>query len=173
MPGFRRRTSRSSRGARIKTTWEQIDEDFLQLPGPSKTLIDVSHTTITNELNSGGMSMRLIGKLQYEHAAGAQAIEGTEIAAGICVMTKDSFTSGVSPSPLNGDEEQDWYWWNSAMHSLGPAGTDGGLITWPIEIKSKRRLRGGYRLVFIASKGLTELGLDVHLSMRVLWSLNP
>ena len=117
--------------------------------------------------------MRLIGALTMEHAGGAQAIEATEVAAGITVMTKDSFANGVSPSPLVGDEEQDWYWWQSTMRSLGPAGTDGGNITFPISILTKRRLRGGFRLVFIASKGLTELGLDLHLSLRILWTLNP
>jgi len=168
----RRRTSRSFRGTRRPTTWEQIPNKFLITAVGQSKILDLSNSQIINNLTSGGTCLRIIGSITVEHAAAAQALENVDMGFGICVITKDALAAGETPDPIGAvDQNQDWYWWHTFNHEVGPAGTDEGLIKIPIDIRTSRRLRGGYRLALITQKTTTELGQDVVVSLRLLWAL--
>ena len=174
---FPRRSTRSTfrgRGARRRVTWEQISVNFDLGTPLIAQVTDLTIDTIGDQEATGGTVKRMIGEITVEHAAGAQAIERQHVGVGICVITKDALLGSVTPDPINTstDQNQDWYFWATAERTLGPAGTDNGLIRFPIDIRSMRRLRGGYRLALVTQKDLTELGITVNVSMRLLWSVD-
>ena len=173
MPRPRFRTSRSFRGAKRPTTWEQIPSSFTRSSAAGQSILDISNDNIIDDESSGGTCIRMIGTVSAEHDLGAQAIETVEFGYGIAVITKDALAAGAVPDPLATlDQNQDWYFWKTYKQTLGPAGTDNGLIVTDINIRSARRLRGGYRLAFIMEKAITELGMHFHVELRMLWKLN-
>ena len=162
-----------SRGRKRVWQWEQIPSNFTLITATASAFINISHSKIINGETSGGTVRRLIGELAVEHDLGAQALELTNFAVGITVVTTDALAAFALPDPLSTvDEDHPWYFWDSRQQTLGPAGTDHGLIRIPIDIKSSRHLRGDYRLAFCMSKGITELGLKAHLSLRLGWNLD-
>jgi len=167
-----RRRSRMSRGARRPTTWEQIPNTTSLGPAAGKLLIDFSNDNIIDDESSGGTILRMIGSVRIEHDLRAQALEEQEVAIGITVVTKDAIAAFAVPDPLSTlDQNHDWYYWSSRNGTLGPAGSDDGSWVWNFDIRTSRRLRGGYRLVYIVEKDLTELGIEINTSVRNLWFL--
>jgi len=166
------RSRRSFRGRSRPTTWEQIPNDFAMGVGIVEQVLDLSNSQIINNTSSGGTCIRMIGEVTVEHAAKAAANEIVNLGIGIAVVTKDGLLAGEVPDPqATTDQNQDWYFWTTIDRTLGPAGANSGQIKVPIDIKTSRRLRGGYRLAMVFQKQLSELGYEVHVSMRLLWRL--
>ena len=165
--------SRSFRGSKRRTTWEQIPFQFTMPTAANTTVLDISNDNIIDDEASGGTCKRMIGSVTFEHALQAAAVEVMEMAVGIAVVTKDGLAAGAVPDPLSTvDQNQDWYFWRSFNSNVGIAGSDGGRVVFPIDIHTSRRLRGGYRLALVTEKAITELGIDVNISLRMLWSLD-
>ena len=90
-------------------------------------------------------------------------METTNYGFGICVVTKDGLAGGAVPLPLS-DFEQDWYWWEAGNQRQNSE----SVITLPIDVRTSRRLRGGYRLALIGQNGVNELSTFVDVSLRTL-----
>ncbi len=142
------------------------------MTGPaSSQFVDISHALITDGETSGGTCKRLIGDLRFENAdASADHIV---LGIGITVATVDAFIAGALPDPLT-DLRQDWYYWRASAWHPGPtaASNANNFITIPIDIRSGRRLREGFRLIAIIEKEITtEVAWNMVLSLRSLWTL--
>ncbi len=84
---------------------------------------------------------------------------------GIAVVTNDGFAAGALPDPES-DFDQDWYYWT--RRSL--MDREGSQLNWEIDLHSMRRLRGGYKLVFISQTPTNENITELHANFRNLWS---
>ena len=168
----RSRRGSSFRGRRKPTTWEQIISNFNMPTAATTAVLDLSNQTLISNNNSYGTCLRMIGRVTIEHGLGEAATELADLAIGVCVVTKDAAASLTVPDPQNStDRNQDWYYWDSRLQTLGPAGADGGLMEFEINIHTARRLRGGYRLIMVFQKQITELTYRGDLAMRLLWTL--
>jgi len=172
MTTLRRRSFRGirARGPRRRTTWVQRLSQFVMTGAASSQFIDISHPTIVAQENSGGVCLRMIGDLRFENADAAA--DHIVLGIGIAVVTLDAFTSGALPDPL-GDLNHDWYFWRaSAWHLPGVDPGQDAFTTMPIDIRSSRRLRGGYRLIVIVEKEVTtEVSWNMVFSLRSVWAL--
>jgi len=171
MPTYRRRSSsRSTRRPRIRTTWNQSFHEFVQTGGAQQTVFDISHPLITDNETSGGTCLRLIGDLRFEN--GGASADHITLGIGISVVTADSiFSSAAIPDPL-ADFRQDWYFWRASAWHLSPAGDPTSFVSIPIDIRSSRRIREGFRLAAIVDKAVTtETSWNLVLSLRTLWTL--
>ena len=93
------------------------------------------------------------------------------IGIGITVMTNDAFAASAIPDPLTGDFQQSWYYWTARQQTL--LGTSGPREQfWDVDIRSARRLRGGFKLVIISeSPSLNDLDTSLFINMRNLWQI--
>ena len=90
---------------------------------------------------------------------------------GIVVVTADGFLGGSVPDPET-DFNQDWYYWTRRSFQFETVGSP-AQASWDADIRSMRKLRGGYRLIGIVE---TPVNPDISitmLSMRLLWSQEP
>ena len=165
--GFRRRAPRQP------TTWFNKRINFVQTGAAQSTLTDISHPTISAFSNSGGICKRLIGAITWENASAND--DHFDLGVAIAVVTEDALTGSEVPTPLDfSDQDQGFYFWATRSIHLETSSVDaaGSQLTIPIDIRTSRRLRGGYRLVLVAEKGVTvEVSLNVSISLRSLWTV--
>ncbi len=162
-----RRTQRRSfrgRGARRRTTWDQNEFSSVMLLGSSKLVRDISNIHLSDLSEPTGTIIRMIG--HYNYFQRAAAIEESNIAVGVCVVTAEALAAGTVPDPLT-DVTQDWYYWD---HWEGMVGLDGQHQV-NFDIRSSRRLRERYRLVWISQNAVQELDTEIQVSMRALWQM--
>ena len=90
---------------------------------------------------------------------------------GIAVVSEDALAATAVPDPAS-DFNQDWYYWTGrSIKVRAPEGPQ--VVTWDADIRSMRRLRGGYRLVMVSETGANEDSLEIHTTMRLLWTQEP
>jgi len=95
-----------------------------------------------------------------------------QVAVGITVMTNDAFFALAPPDPL-GDESQAWYYW-SLRETLRPLAGIGPFNThWEADIRSRRALRGGFKLIYVIETDAAGNTADTILvtTMRLLWEV--
>jgi len=93
---------------------------------------------------------------------------GNFMAVGIAVITEDAFTASALPDP-EVDFNQDWYYWT--RRQMIPTTTEtNGMVTWDVDIRTRRKLRGGYVLAMVVQTSTQEVALDLDVSMRLLWN---
>ncbi len=94
------------------------------------------------------------------------------IALGIAVVTQDGLAAGAVPDPFS-DFNQDWYYWT--MRTLQILSTTPSVVQvdWDFDIRSMRRLRGGYALAMMTESELDLNDFQVNISLRNLWSQEP
>ncbi len=95
-----------------------------------------------------------------------------QIFYGIGVVTEDALAALAVPDPAS-DFNQDWYYWRA--QTIKVQTTNGGdqFVSWEADIRSQRRLRGGYRLILVVQAVTAPYQTRVHAGMRLLWSQQP
>ena len=109
--------------------------------------------------------MRLIldGSISSEFVPGA--IQRAEM--GIYVCTHEAFDQGAFLDP-SGEQGQDWWYWTSkVVLALGGATNQ---VVWSADIRTKRLLRAGYKLVVVFNNFLNDSIVVIDLAMRILWA---
>ncbi len=72
----------------------------------------------------------------------------------------------------NSDPLQDWYYWTARTMDQGRGSVDSVGIEWDADIRSSRRLRGGYDLTMVMAAFSTNVEtVSLTASMRFLWQL--
>ena len=93
-------------------------------------------------------------------------VDAEQVFIGICVVTEDALAAFALPDP-GSDFNQDWYYW--AARNTRATEND-SLVSWDADIRSARRLRGGYRLVMIVEAPASNVNdIAISPSMRNLW----
>ncbi len=88
---------------------------------------------------------------------------------GIVVVTEDGFLGGSVPDPES-DFNQDWYYWTRRSLQHSSVGDGNAMVEWDFDIRSMRRLRGGYRLIGIVETPTQAVATVQMISLRALWS---
>ena len=128
-------------------------------------MTDISHSMIQADTEPTGACLRLIGNFTLSPSVGIVA-EVYNISVGIAVVSQ-AVTSQV-PTPV-GDPSQDWYYWSVWSGILSPTSNINQTVTF--DIRTSRRLREGYRLVFVSENVIQELASDVRVRLRTLWRM--
>ncbi len=91
-----------------------------------------------------------------------------EFAAAAVLVTSDALASGGVPDALS-DAQQDWYFWHAWRGELANTGQLN--YNFSFDIHSARKLREGYRLVWVTENPAVELLADLNVRLRTLWRL--
>ncbi len=175
MPTYRGSRTRRTRAPRQKTTWENLAFDLPFTSAASQTVANLTPEPM--QTVHGGVGLATVKRIilngilavnnNTTHATNLQ-----HIFIGICVVTLDAFTAGAVPDPSS-DFNQDWLYWTSRS-IMRPATQNSAYVTWEADIRSARKLRGGYVLALVVDNGDgNDVSFDVGLSMRLLWSQSP
>jgi len=170
---MRRRSRRSfTRKPREKTTWDQTTAGFTMVAAVAQSVIDLTPLSITSlgfAGNSGGTIKRMIGDLRFETTGAGP--DHVDVDIGIVVVTADALAAGAVPDPVS-DFTTDWYFWKHLDQHLPSNNAESfnqGVIEW--DIRTARKLRGGYRLALVIDKGASIFVLNFSFGMRGLWTI--
>jgi len=167
----RQRGRRSSRrGIRARVYWQQSRFVHTLTSAGSTSVTDISHALIQSSAEPGGTVMRMILDMQMyaEDTSGEIAW-----AMGVSLSTLDGIQG--PPDPI-GDAQQDWYYWTGSPVSAISSGLVAGESANPkiaVDIRSKRRLREGFRLILVSESeptGSTQPAILAY-NIRTLWAL--
>ncbi len=111
---------------------------------------------------------RMIIDIDYGMSGSPTNTVEQEMFLGVAVVTRDARVGGIVPTPAS-NFNQDWYYWTRMMHKQftldGPPFTSRSA-----DIRSRRRLRGGYDLILVLENVTQQLATVLNVSMRLLWS---
>ena len=167
MPQRGRSRSSFRRGSRSKAVWSQSTFSHALPAGGFGFITNITHPAITNNSEPTGVCIRMLGNWSYSPDIGA-AIGDYNVSMGVCVVTIDAFLASAVPDPAS-DVTQDWYFWNAwegAMINTGLSNQTGYF-----DIRSARRLREGYRLVWVSENVVMELAGTLQVNLRTLWRM--
>ena len=163
----RRRSASSSRRTKIRTVWQQTNFTHTQTPVSSQQITDISHQAIMDEDERTGKVLRVIGNITVTPQVGT-APGDYNFAAAISVASENALTGSRIPGALNASQ-QDWYYWTSWEGELSSGGTSNHTVYF--DIRTARVLREGYRLVWNSQNAVQELGSNLFVRLRTLWSM--
>ncbi len=160
---------------RTKVSWENL---FFAIAHPVAATLSLSDLTPepmqTVHVGVGTATLRrMIGHATWavEDPTLTEGID--DIAVGIGVVSQDGFAAGAVPDPLT-DFNQDWLYWT--IRTCNVPTTDGGgllQVDWDWDIRSMRRLRGGYALAMMTESGGDNNIHTLNITLRMLWSQEP
>ncbi len=160
----RTRSRRSFQGVRTPTRWENLIFEFVQTAAASQNILDLTPEPMATDLQGTATIKRMIGKLQVVSLSDAGSAQETLI--GIAVITNDAFAAGAVPDPLT-DAQQSWYYWNHII--VVPVGGAPHVTVVDFDMRTMRKLRGGYKLVAVVQNGTNVIALTVFATFRNLW----
>ncbi len=169
----RRRSRGSSNGNRgAPTVWESSIFEVDHAIGGGQSVSDLTPLPMRTNQSGTAICQRLLIKGQYQVDGAGASVNAQFTTVGICVVTNDAFFAAAVPDPL-GDTTQGWYYWDNFTlnpQNINAAGTmDSHVLT---DIKTKRRLRGGYKLVLVTEAPAgNDLATKIILSIRALWKI--
>ncbi len=163
----RGRSRSSFRRARTKTVWSQNRFTHQLGIGGVESITDISHPAIGANNEPTGAILRMLGTWNVSPVVGG-SLEDYEFAVGVSVVTIDALSAGATPDPLT-DVTQDWYFWDSWLGKLNAVGTS--TYTKSFDIRSSRRLREGFRLVWVTENPAIEIAGLLSMSLRTLWKM--
>ena len=165
-----RRTQAPARrtGPRLKTQWENLSIQFdmtaaLNIVGADLTPEPIQ--TITGDVGTAVLR-RSILHFDIDFVATDAAIHAFSF--GILVMTASGFDQGAFEDP-EGSAFQSYLYWT--RRTVNPASPGARHLSWDADIRSMRRLRGGYKLIALASHPIQVLPAEILMSGRFLWSV--
>ena len=112
--------------------------------------------------------LRMIGHFQISSVNVTAAAQ--RLAVGVMVVGHEGFEQLAFSTPLSGDDTQAWYYWTSRAPQFGATGQP--VVSWDIDIRTQRLLRGGYKLVMISQNPAQTLTLDMDVALRLLWEID-
>ena len=146
-------------------TWHNQRATLVLTAAASQNQLDLSHPRIQSGAEGTGTCIRMLLTVGIHNAALTTAPDITSIGVGVCVVTADAFVAQALPDPLF-DTDQDWYYWWGGSRQVSSLG-----LEWSVDVRSARKLRGGYRLVLVAENVINELITNVDLTIRTLWKM--
>ncbi len=169
----RRRSSpiQRRRVPRRKVSWENLAFRIASTAAADITTFDLTPEPMqTTHVGVGTATIRrLIGHCSHHSANGATANAEQTMSLGIVVVTEDGFLGGSVPDPES-DFNQDWYYWTRRSLQHSSVGDGNAMVEWDFDIRSMRRLRGGYRLIGIVETPTQAVATVQMISLRALWS---
>ena len=166
----RRGTTRSfSRGPKKRTIWENLSIEHVHPAAAIAVRTDISPEPMASAQLGSAKILRTIGKLTWNLPV--VTIELQQVALGIAVVTNDAFVAGAIPDPISGDFQQSYYYWTSFGNVL-VSGTGPCSESESFDIRSKRVLRSGYKLVLVSESPAQEINCVLHISIRNLWEID-
>ena len=167
MPSNRRFRSRCGGSARVKTTWNNLAFTF----GLSTLGVVVFAEITPVNLNNTGTLLRSIISFSADQLDPVLTVP-QEYAIGIAVQTRQAIDNLEILEPL-ANMDQDWYYWTGrTLFREGAAESVTG-DRWEVDLRSKRRLRGGYGLVITMEPAIANLvDIDVTVGLRQLWAID-
>jgi len=121
----------------------------------------------TNGYQTPSKIIRSIIKLDFNQDA--IDVQPQSLAVGIWVVQHEGLT-GLGSADIFNDFQQDFYYWTTlfsvqaAVIRMNPSTN--------VDIRTSRRLRGGYGLLFKAQNETQEEATKLQVSMRNLWVLS-
>ena len=165
-----RRRPSTSRARRSRTSWENlIFNSTLGVGGQAFS----NMTPEPMQTTHGGVGLatikRMIGTTTINAVGATTSSASQRMSMGISVLTLDALAASVVPDPET-DFNQDFYYWT--RRSFKHQSTSGPQwLTWDFDIRTMRRLRGGYALVLIhQASDANTLSMEFHTSIRALWT---
>ena len=150
---------------RRKTTWFNTHQTVLLSNLSGQVAFDISHPAIVAGYESSGTVVRFIAEVLG--TSQAPVGEPVTLGLGVAVISEDAMQVPVTPSPLT-DVNQDWYYWWAGTPTLGQDRTE---RLFSVDIRSARKLRGGYRLSMTWQNFLSEVGTELSVMVRTLWMM--
>jgi len=151
------------------TSWENLAFGINLPAGANIVVSDLTPEPMQNNLVGTATLVRSI--MAFNHMLPGQDLAVITVAVGITVMTNDAFFALASPDPLS-DFQQDWYYWHlhDSMRVSGPTENSN---RWNADIRSARRLRGGFKLVMVVETNAVGNPdtTDLSVVMRNLWQV--
>ena len=111
---------------------------------------------------------RMIANFSWSLSVNLVENEVAHLAVGIAVVSLDALVAGAVPDPLS-DFNQDWYYWTGRFFKH-TATQQNPQLDWGTDIRSQRRLRGGYALMMAVETPAFAVAQEMHIGMRNLWT---
>ena len=163
-----RRSSRPTRRRREKTTWENVNFEALFSAVASSIVVDLTPQFLaSNGYQQPCKIVRSIIDIDYNTLN--SNLNPQTMAMGIWVVEHEALTGDGTASPLT-DFQQDFYYWTTLY--INDASVVRESATIHVDIRSSRRIRGGYGLLLKGENPLQEEATVLQVSMRNLWVLS-
>ena len=161
-----------SRAPKRKVSWENLAFNLQLTVALNIAVADLTSEpiqTITGDVGTVTLRRTI---LNFKPVCLTTAAVGVAqiVSVAILVMTVDAFEQNGFADP-EGTAFQDYlYWTRRTGYAIG-SGEVARFEDWNADIRSMRKLRGGYKLVLLAShpSANTE-SIDLRVSARFLWS---
>ena len=159
-----------SRAPRRKVSWENLAFDFAHTAAADISLAVLTPEPMqTTHVGVGTATLqRMIANFEYTFSGGNTSTSNQKIFVGVGVVTRDARLAGIVPSPLN-SFNQDWYYGTGRVFKKEVMGAPEN-FTWEVDIRTRRRLRGGYDLVLVVENPINTDVTILTTAMRLLWS---
>jgi len=164
----RRRTST----ARRPTMWVNYALGFV-LTAPTGPLVVADLTPEPVATQVGGVNvgqatiLRLI--MDWTFTSPVSDVNPQHAGVGIYVITEDAFDQLAFADPLGTPQISYYYFHFATLNNSGAAQSP---QTWSADIRTKRRLRTGWRLVIVANNPTNDVATELNLSARGLWTIS-
>jgi len=167
----RRSTGRRPRAPRRVTIWENLAFSTVFAIGGNQDIADLTPEPMATSLVGTATLVRMVAQWSITIPVAVISPTPNFHSVGIAVVTADAFTAAALPDPES-DFQQSWYYWNRWMVRINAAVTSTVEAHFPVDIRTARRLRSGYKLVMINETPVTNtLSLQLAISMRLLWQV--
>lgn len=169
---FQRRSA--PRTTRQRLSWWQTVFQFQMTSAADQQVADLTPEPLLSTTTGQGNATirRFITTFSWTYdGASAVADVAHDISVGVAVVTQDALAAGAMPDPLT-DPGQDWYYWTHRQMKIVSANNQ-PMHYWEIDIRTARRLRGGYRLALIVQNPVQEEATNLNVATRALWVQQP
>jgi len=171
MPGRQRIRRGRSRSPTSAVSWRQFAVTLALAAGANQVVSDLTPPPMRADLTGTATIVRSL--MSFNHMLGSVNAVPSRVGVGITIMTNDAFFALAPPDPA-GDESQGWYYWTEReqLHEL--VGDNGSNLAWEADVRSSRRLRGGFKLVLVVETiaGAHIDASELHISMRNVWKVD-
>jgi len=167
-----RRSLRRRGASRRPVTWNQKALQFS---------LGLAGTTVFADLTP--QPLAISGEIEHGTAVLQRMLltfdayqEGTVInvpqrfAVGMYVSTNAAISATTVLNPL-GNVDQDWVYWTARSLFLETSANPG--IHWEVDLRGKRKLRGGFGFVIVVQPDASNTSeLELTVGMRLLWAIS-
>ncbi len=163
---------RARRNPRAKVSWENLAFTANLTAAVNIVIADLTPEpiqTVTGDVGTATLRRAIMHFDLSQDAVGDNNVNIGTI--GIYVAGHEGFDQNAVSDP-EGDFFQDWYYWTRRAIMRDTAG-EAAMVSWDADIRSMRKLRGGYKLVMVVTHPLNGNPLELRTSMRLLWSQSP
>ncbi len=162
---------RGNAAPRKPVSWENLAFTAAHSAAASVVVADLTPEPMQTVHAGVGLATvrRALLHFDFMHNGVDVSVSEQEIFIGIAVVTEDALAAGSLPDPAS-DFNHDWYYWTFRTHKWTTAASQPPQISWDADIRSMRRLRGGYRLVMISENDMQDNATILRTGMRLLWN---